>query len=154
LRRERGEAYGRLELALKSPRCEGLLLALADLRAVGVSKRDARRCLRTYVKKAMSREHDALHGAPDELHALRRAVRRARFALEWLGKKEKAVESVQDAMGEFGDAWVALREARRITPASPTVRRHRAQLKRRLDKCVRRARRRWKHKRHVIQGLG
>jgi CHAD domain-containing protein len=112
-----------------------------------LERRAARRSTACLARRALKRGRRLPRKDYARLHALRRSVRRTRFALEWLGKPTQDLADVQDALGSFGDAWVAFRG---ICAQSAKQRRR---LKRKLEKSAREARRAWKKARPSLEKL-
>lgn len=79
--------------ALSSQRVDGVLRALAALPPLDVAR----------ARKRLDRWERALeHPRPktdDEVHALRKRVRRARYAREWLGDDAADLRALQDVLG-------------------------------------------------------
>ena len=150
LRAERDRAHHELLVALRESRFASLVAALEvlpPLRTRRVRKgvaRSARRTLATGRK--LPRDSHAC------VHAVRRSVRRVRFALEWLGEPLEDVAGLQDALGEFCDAWVAVRRARRQGNGRE-MREHRRALERELREAARAARRAWSRARPALEAL-
>ncbi len=111
----RAWAKSRLEQAratfvplLDSPRLAGLLQALANLPPLDEASAQVRlkRFFRQVGRKA---EEWQWQGSIEHLHALRRALRRLRYALEWLGQDSRAVKDLQEVFGKVGDLSFTLR---------------------------------------------
>jgi CHAD domain-containing protein len=113
----RPPARRRAFAALRSPRVDGLVAALRALPALDEAR--ARASLRDLEAKlgALSAETD------DELHALRKRVRRVRYAREWLGKDAAGLRGLQAVLGPLADL-AALRRlvTSRTRPRPPTPR--------------------------------
>lgn len=102
-------AISRLERAriafvplLDSPRLAGLLRALAHLPPTDkeLAQSQLKRFTRQVERKAQAwRSLDSV----ESLHALRRALRRLRYAREWLGQDSQAVKELQEVFGQVGD---------------------------------------------------
>jgi len=95
--------------ALRSGRTQGLLEALSVLPPI-----DGRRALRRTRRwqTRLRRRGDALDwsAAPEgDLHAFRRAVRRLRYAREWIGAPDAAIKELSEDLGQLNDLFV-LRE--------------------------------------------
>jgi hypothetical protein len=96
-------------------------------------------------RRALARGED-LRDAPSDisaLHALRCALRRLRYALEWLEEDSTSIAALQQLLGDACDRFVALKGLRRGS-ARPSGRRYRRRPKRELDHFVLRAFARWK----------
>jgi CHAD domain-containing protein len=139
---ERVVARAALLEALESPRLRALLDAwrwlppLRRERARKLRRELERKCARR-VRKALA--PDAPPDAPLEaLHAARRAVRRLRYADEWLGRRGRPLAQIQDALGEVNDLSVARRWLA-ACPHEHECELFRADLERRLARARRRA---------------
>ncbi|MDP3232942.1 MAG: CHAD domain-containing protein [Myxococcales bacterium] len=98
-RRAEAENAARL---LQHPRVDALVMALG--RVPRVSKRRAHRALaRLEAKLTVAQETARRDATIDSLHELRKAVRRTRYALEWLGEDEAALQRKQGLVGEACD---------------------------------------------------
>lgn len=92
---------------LTSPRLEGLIQALRTL--APLDEREARRSLAAFserVRKALDTAVDTRLDAParvDAIHALRRALRRLRYANDWLEEDARPLKSLQGALGAMCD---------------------------------------------------
>ncbi|MGZ3426250.1 MAG: hypothetical protein ACXVCV_06350, partial [Polyangia bacterium] len=78
------------------------------------------------------------------LHRARCALRRLRYALDWLGVCPPALVALQDELGEVGDRLAALRHLDAATDAHPARAYHR-RLTRELRRHARSARHMWQH---------
>lgn len=90
--------------ALTSARLKGLLRALRV--APPVDEARARHALRRFSRRVRQRFADlqrADDGASAAVHALRRALRRLRYANDWLGVDAPALKHLQDALGAACD---------------------------------------------------
>jgi CHAD domain-containing protein len=87
-------------------------------------------------QKALEPDEPAL----EELHRLRKRVRRLRYALEWLGRESAATKALQDALGELRDTALALRSASTVLGAGAEAC---AALQRELRDAEARVRQRW-----------
>lgn len=97
-----GEARRELTPMLDSARLKGLLRALSALHPLERTAAEAR--LGHLVRRVGRRAADwEAHGDFERLHALRRALRRLRYAREWLGLDTEAIKQLQDALGAVGD---------------------------------------------------
>ena len=95
--------------ALRSGRTQGLLQALRDLPPI-----DGRRARRTTGRwqTRVRRAGDTLDWRADpeeDLHAFRRAVRRLRYAREWIGAPDPSIKELSGGLGDLNDLFV-LRE--------------------------------------------
>lgn len=102
------EARKELLDILEAPRLEGLLWALRYLPPIPTH--EAERRLARFERRVEKRKAAwrARH-TPEALHALRRALRRLRYAREFLGRDAKDLKALQEALGRFNDLAVALR---------------------------------------------
>lgn len=91
-------------------------------------------------------------GDPLALHALRRAARRLRFALEWLGEDAGGLAKLQDALGAIGDGMTAL-EALSSLPDARGHRAWRKRIERRIEKARPRARSCWAEVKPEVERL-
>ncbi|GIW38870.1 MAG: CHAD domain-containing protein [Meiothermus ruber] len=93
---------------LDSPRLAGLLQALANLPPLDETSAQIRlkRFVRQVERKAEEWQQD---GSIEHLHALRRALRRLRYAQEWLGQDSQTAKEMQAVFGEVGDLSFTLR---------------------------------------------
>lgn len=110
---ERARAQPALRDVLSSPRVGGLLDALAVLPPVAAD--DAARRTAALLRRAvkLGRRLHPDDPDPEALHRLRRAVRRARYAIELGGGKAKRFVGFQDAFGAVNDKVVLLRRLER-----------------------------------------
>lgn len=109
LRERRSVARARLAAALATPRPAALVEAFSRLEPV--PEPTARRGLGRALKRVRRRGR-AAEEAPsclDSVHRLRRALRRLRYASEWLGGRPKALRRLQEELGELNDRDQALR---------------------------------------------
>lgn len=97
----RAEAEHAADL-LEHPRVDALVMALRQVPRV--SKRRAHRALeRLDAKLTVAQETARRDVTIESLHELRKAVRRTRYALEWLGEDESALQRTQALVGEACD---------------------------------------------------
>lgn len=107
LRRRRERARSALVDDLEGPRCAGLVRALEHLPPMSVRRahagverllvRVARRGERVDAERKCSADQRV------RLHALRRALRRLRYAREWLGERDGTLKRLQVALGDLND---------------------------------------------------
>lgn len=95
--------------ALGSSRLRGLLIALELMPPIPLERarrgaKDIARATRK-IGRVVGRGGATL----DEVHAMRRALRRLRYAREWLGAPVEQLIEAQDSLGALNDASVALR---------------------------------------------
>jgi CHAD domain-containing protein len=105
---ERAEARDHLLAALNSARCPSLLGALAPLEPI--DEREITKQVEVERRKVVRRGRALERAAAttEQAHRLRRAVRRMRYAREWLGEKPRELKSLQDELGRLNDAASAL----------------------------------------------
>jgi CHAD domain-containing protein len=147
---ERALAQRALVSVLDEHRVESVFAALGNLPPV--SRRHARRGLRAFARRALRRGGALAWDDYAALHSLRRAVRRVRFALEWLGLPSAPFDKVQQDLGDTCDVWVALRGSPRVARLSAHPA-HRRALTWQLAAATRRARRTWQDCRDALEGL-
>ncbi|MFO0601003.1 MAG: CHAD domain-containing protein [Myxococcaceae bacterium] len=94
----RPAAEKRARAALTSPRTRALVAAF---RALGTVRR--RRANRVLAELERALGHSRFEETDDQLHALRKLVRRVRYAREWLGLDAEPVRALQDALGAVCD---------------------------------------------------
>jgi len=87
---------------LDSPRLAGLLQALSTLPPLDDNLAQTR--LERFVRQVDRRAEEwRTEDTIESLHALRRALRRLRYAREWLGKDSDTVKALQEIFGQVGD---------------------------------------------------
>lgn len=93
---------------LDSPRLSGLLQALSYLPPLEEEWAQTR--LKRFVRQ-VQRKAGAWHSQDsiESLHALRRALRRLRYAQEWLGQNSQTTKQLQAVFGQVGDLGFTLR---------------------------------------------
>jgi CHAD domain-containing protein len=87
------------------------------------------------------------------LHRLRRALRRLRFGLEWMGQRPQALIELQTVLGELGDRAIALRGLTRVPRGTTGAESYRIRLERELARYGRQALAQWQHTRSLVQEL-
>lgn len=93
---------------LDSPRLAGLLQALAYLPPLEEELAQAR--LKRFVRQVEHKAQEWQHqDSIESLHALRRALRRLRYAQEWLGQNSQTAKEMQAVFGQVGDLGFTLR---------------------------------------------
>jgi len=147
---EHERAREALLAALGDARFESLVSALEVLPPLRTQR--ARKGVARFVRRTLALGRELPQDGYESLHAVRRSVRRVRFALEWLGEPSDGVVELQDALGAFGDAWVALRRAERHRKGHEMVEHQRA-LDRELRDTARAARRAWRRARPTLEAL-
>lgn len=108
VQRRRSEQGG-LREALDHERVEAILDALAAMPPVSVAR--ARAAVKKIMAAVLDRGSQVDHASADTeaLHRLRRALRRLRFGLEWVGEPADALIKLQDAFGDLNDRAVLMR---------------------------------------------
>lgn len=87
---------------LDSPRLVGLLQALSTLPALDGKAAEAR--LKRFLQQVERRAEEwRTKSSIESLHTLRRALRRLRYAREWLGQDSDTVKTLQEIFGQVGD---------------------------------------------------
>ncbi len=129
--------------ALDNPRAGGLLEAFSLLPPIerGRAQQQLARLARTALRRgrhAYARPHDL-----PSLHALRRAARRLRFALEWLGHRPRQVIALQSALGAVGDRALMLRALDAMGRDAGPFQAYRHRIERELRRHARDARQLW-----------
>lgn len=107
LARRAADARSEAQEALTSPRLAGLLDALRHLAPIDEGL--ARGTLPAFARRVRRALHAAIgtrlppEARADAIHALRRALRRLRYANDWLGEDSRALKHLQDALGALCD---------------------------------------------------
>ena len=106
-RRESEQAT--LRSTLHDPRVEGIVDAISAMPPVSVDR--ARREIPKIIAMVLKRGGavDEASADTEALHDLRRALRRLRFSLDWLGQETGQLTKLQDAFGELNDRAVLMR---------------------------------------------
>lgn len=138
LRADRQRAVAALSRVARGRRASALVDTLASLGSA--SARRARKRLRRLAGRALARGDRGFAADREAEHALRRAVRRVRFGLEWLGDECPPLVELQSALGDVNDRAMALVGAR---GRSARVTRYRAVLSEELAAAEARALRQW-----------
>jgi CHAD domain-containing protein len=110
---EREIAHRSVVETLASSRFRALLAALTCMPDLG--ERVARATLPRF-RARVERAGFRLERSPNNLqslHRLRRAVRRMRYALDWLGEDARKLKSLQDELGELNNCVVLLQHLER-----------------------------------------
>jgi CHAD domain-containing protein len=139
------QARAELVPLLDSPRLAGLLLALSILPPLDKKMAEPRleRFMRQVERRSQVwRSEDNI----EALHALRRSLRRLRYAREWLGLDSDAVKALQEIFGQVGDLsftlnYLAAFEAQ----GGRTPPRYRKQLEASLAQALEAAKQAWNH---------
>jgi CHAD domain-containing protein len=139
-RAQRAHAIAALRERLSSPQTTALVAALGHIPLL--ERKRARRFAERQRARARRRLARALRrrASADDWHALRRALRRLRFAREWLGRDGRPLARLQDELGALNDAVVAL-ELLCECPVAAQSDRPRAALQGRIAQRMRRLRR-------------
>lgn len=105
---------------LDGARLTGLLQALGNLSPL---KHDlATQQLKRFKRRVRQREQQwQLQDDLESLHALRRALRKLRYAREWLELDSEAIKTLQDQFGQIGDLSFRLRYVRQFGASGGTV---------------------------------
>ena len=112
-------ARAALQAALVDPRVDATVEALA--RMPGIPDVVARKNVRRALAKVAERGAEVASQLDDleALHALRRAIRGLRFALEWLDERAPFLVELQDAFGELNDTAVLVGLLHQFLDADP-----------------------------------
>lgn len=100
-------ARAALVVDLEGPRCLGLIDALRHLPPLSIQR--ARSGVERLVKLVERRgervdaERKSSEAQRDRLHSLRRALRRLRYAREWIGEPDPSLKRLQTALGDLND---------------------------------------------------
>lgn len=139
--------------AVGSTRCGSLVLRLDALWPV--KRKAAKKACAKLVRRALRCAKSAKDepGDVEALHALRRAARRVRFAVEWMGDKAEPLEALQDALGKVGDRAAMLASLRGVEGRGDEVRRYRKKLTRQMREAEAKGRSRWKDARRYLREL-
>lgn len=148
LRAERRRAVVALARVARGRRAGALVDAIGALG--DVSRKRARKRLRRLAASALARGDRGFSADREAEHSLRRAVRRVRFALEWLGEECPPLVELQSALGDVNDRATALVRAR---GRGALVVRHRAVLSRELVAAEHHALRQWPVARPWLEAL-
>jgi len=147
--RERPGLVRELSEALASQRCAGLLQALEYLPELEELRAEERLPqLRERVHAAARTTLAEADPKLDELHTLRKCVRRLRYALEWLGRDSSAAKGLQDSLGDLRDTALALRCAS-VSPGAGAE--ARTTLEHGLQACHARMRDHWRGFQHASE---
>jgi CHAD domain-containing protein len=153
LREELMAAHAELASALDRRRVDGVLEAFALLPPA--HRHGAARAVRQLARQALERGR-RIRAHPNDteaLHALRRAVRRVRFAIEWQADRPKVMAKLQSALGDVADLAAALRHLAHPKLAAEGIVAYRRELEHELARHVRRAHRRWRPVRTLLKEL-
>ena len=152
LARRRERARGALLAALDAPRAAGLLEALSLAPPLDPDR--ARTALEGLARRVATRGKRAVESAekPKEIerwHALRRALRRLRYGMEWLEMPTKPLRELQDELGELGDLAVLQRQLREY-PEPGHVAEIAAQLEQATERALVAARTGWRERHEAV----
>ncbi len=150
LQAEHERARNELQRALQADRLRALLSALAVLPPL--TPRRAQQGLARFARRTLALGRELPRDGYECLHAVRRSVRRVRFALEWLGEPADEIVKLQSALGTFGDAWVALRYAEEHGKGHDMAE-HKRTLERELRDAAHGARTAWRRARPALEAL-
>jgi len=127
---------------LDSPRLVGLLQALSHLPPLDEEAVKAR--LKRFVRQAKRKAEEWLNqDSIESLHALRRALRRLRYAREWLGLDSRAIKALQETFGQVGDLAFTLRYLGDFEAQGGQVPVYKERLEKRLGRALEAARVAW-----------
>jgi len=130
---------------LDSPRLPGLLVALSVMPPL--VKKEAERELLRFGEGVRRRGVQwQQQGGFEALHALRRALRKLRYGLEWLERDSDAIKELQEVLGRVGDLNFSLRYVRMFEAEGGQVVRYKKSLEARLQVAHDQARQTWKAK--------
>lgn len=128
---------------LDSPRMAGLLWALPNLPPVPIPQAQARlpRFERRLRRRAATwAQEDSL----EALHGVRRALRRLRYAREWLNHPTGDLKRLQDTLGQAGDLGFTLAYLQRFEQQGGKVAAsHKRRLENGLREAIEQARQSW-----------
>ena len=97
--------------------------------------RAGRRLERLEIRAGQALEACRQDPTPEALHTLRRALRRLRYAREYLGKGTKELKTLQEVLGAFQDLTVALAHLEAFEREAKPLPRYRQALQRRREKA-------------------
>lgn len=139
LEQERRRARSEFLERLDDPRAGALFEALGLLPPLAARRLEQR--LRSWTARVV-RRGKAMEECPGDLeryHALRRAVRRLRYALEWTGRGTRPIKDLQDALGELNDGAVTvalLEELDRDNELAEFLQHQRAEVERLRERAL------------------
>lgn len=143
LRKELEAARAAFVPMLDSPRMAGLLWALSSLPPIPILEAEAHlpRFERRVWRRAVAwLQEDTL----EALHGLRRALRRLRYAREWLEQDTGDLKQLQEALGQVGDLSFTLAYLQRFEQGGGKVASsHKRRLEVGLRQAIERARQGW-----------
>jgi CHAD domain-containing protein len=144
LRKELEAARAAFVPMLDSPRMAGLLRALSSLPPIPTPEAQARLPRferRVWRRAAAWSKEDTL----EALHDVRRALRRLRYAREWLEHDTDDLKQLQDALGQVGDLSFTLSYLQRFEQEGGRVTSsHKRRLEDSLRQAVEQARQGWR----------
>lgn len=128
---------------LDSPRLAGLLQALTILPPL--DEKVARSRLAGFMQQVERRAREwRSEDSIEHLHALRRALRRLRYALEWLEQDSDAIKALQEIFGQVGDLSFTLNYLAAFeAEGGRTPVRYRKQLEANLQSALEATRQAW-----------
>ena len=133
LRAERVHALRRLRRALRSDRFANAIAALRSIPPVprATAKQGAARLARRTLERGERLGRRRRDWA--SLHALRRALRRTRYALEWLDEPSTPLAALQRLLGDVCDRRALVERLERLERLGVEEHRYRRQLERACD---------------------
>lgn len=139
LREERRVAQATLVQALEATRTRDVLAALSRLRPI--AHKSAVRRTGKLAARALEQGKRAFDATDDwaALHRERRALRRLRYALEWIDRADDRIADVVGALGDLGDVWLLATQAE----SAGADEAYRRGLLRQRDALAKEALRRW-----------
>ena len=127
---------------LDSPRLAGLLQALSNLPPL--DEEAAKTRLKRFVRQTKRKAEEWLNqDSIESLHTLRRALRRLRYAREWLGLDSQPIKALQEAFGQVGDLAFTLRYLGYFEAQGGQVSVYKGQLEKELGRALQAARAAW-----------
>ncbi len=134
---------------LDSPRLAGLLEALTVLPPLERPVAQARleRLAQRVERRARAWEQEQ---ELESLHALRRALRRLRYAREWLDLETKAIKALQERFGQVGDLAFTLAYLQAFEAEGGRASRYRQKLKAKLTLALEEAQYLWHKQKHQL----
>lgn len=151
LQAQREPAREQLLAVLAHQRCGALLNALEELPPLhfaSAQRRIRKLATRVALLGLNARRPDA---DVDALHALRRALRRLRYAHEWLNREPKTARRLQDELGALNDVVVAQRQLAALG-LTATLHEYDAALSERLAQQIQQVRGAWQEASGAILG--
>lgn len=152
LRGERERAREPWLETFEHPRLAGLLAALESLPPIPVER--AAEGLGALVRRVVRRGRRARRREASDarLHDLRRALRRLRYGLDWLGRSEPVVKELQQAFGRVNDLSVT-REWLERSPATAALNGFADELAADHRRARGEAQALWRERAELVEGL-